>query len=549
MRPATTLLHLQLFLLVTAIPLTLLATLVERLGRTASALRASQAQYRSVVEDQTEMICRFLPSGAYTFVNDAFCRHVDRLRGEVLAGDAHDLLPRAELATIGQARETITVETERTVDGQTTMQGWICRGVFDEFGALLEYQCVGRDVTASKLAEQQEHELFAQRQIAAVLREDKRHKDEFLAVLGHELRNPLAPMSAALLLLDAPDAEPRAAARQVIARQLRHLERLVEDLVDVSRITRGDIRLRLAPLELEALAEQAVEAVRPLVDARRHALDVTLPDRSVTIRGDAARLTQVLVNLLNNAVKYTEPGGRIELGMTVDGDVVVFAVRDNGLGIPNEMQERVFDRFERGSVGPLHAADGLGVGLTLARRLVGLHGGTVTAHSNGPGRGSEFVVRLPLVAVEKEKRVERRPRDITRAEKREILVVDDNDDAAVMLARLLQLRGHSVRTAHNGAQAMSSALTRPPEIVVSDLGLPDFTGFELARRLREHASTARVVLIAVTGLDTPSDRARSSEAGFDHHLVKPVDFEALEKLIATAGPRRDATPSLTPPTA
>jgi signal transduction histidine kinase len=358
-----------------------------------------------------------------------------------------------------------------------------------------------------------------------------RRKDEFLAMLGHELRNPLAPVSAALevMRLRADDPQRIANAREVVERQIAQMTRLVDDLLDVSRITRGQIELREESVALAALVERAVEVVRPLIDERGHRLSLELPEVPVVFRGDHSRLEQVLANLLSNAAKYTDVGGRIWLRAHVDRDQIVVSVRDNGEGLTPELRERVFELFVQGPDTRSMARGGLGLGLTLVRQLVQLHGGTIEAISDGSGKGSEFVVRLPY-APAVATAAGRAPGLDASGQRRRILVVDDNVDAAEALAELLREYGHNVRTAHGAGSGINEALRMRPEIVLLDISMPDADGYEVARRLR--AELSGTILVALTGYGERRHRQKSREAGFDHHLTKPVDTRELEKLLS-----------------
>jgi PAS domain S-box-containing protein len=373
------------------------------------------------------------------------------------------------------------------------------------------------------------------------LREADRRKDEFLATLAHELRNPLAPIRNALLLMRGP-APPggHEPVRAMAERQVAHLARLVDDLMDVARISEGKIELRRESVDLHTVVRQAVETARPLIDDRRHRLVVTLPPGPVRLEGDPTRLEQVLWNLLNNAAKYTGPGGRIDLSAEAVGGQVVVRVRDTGVGIEPSMLPRLFRMFVQLGEHKEHARGGLGIGLGLVRTLVELHGGTITALSEGPGKGSEFVVRLPSPPGTPAGPAAPEARD-RGAEpglsRRRILVVDDNVDGAVSLARLLELlHGHEVQVAHDGPSALEVADRFRPEVVLLDIGLPGMDGHEVARRLRARPEFGRTPLVALTGWGQESDRRRSREAGFDHHLVKPVDLDALSGLLAEVVP-------------
>jgi CheY-like chemotaxis protein/two-component sensor histidine kinase len=354
-------------------------------------------------------------------------------------------------------------------------------------------------------------------------------------MLAHELRNPLAPVLNAVhaLQLGARGADA-AAAREMIERQTRHMARLVDDLLDVSRITRGKIQLRLEPVELAGIIDRAVDSARPLLDARRHAVALNVPPGPIRVTADAMRLEQVLANLLNNAAKYTEPGGHITLSAAAEGKEAVVRVRDDGIGIAAEVLSRVFDLFMQAHATPDRAQGGLGIGLTLVRRLVEMHGGAVEAHSAGPGHGSEFVVRLPIAECGTR---DAGPKDVPRSalcvpHSRRVLVVDDNRDAAESLAMMLRLDGHEVQVAHDGPAALEAARAFGPEVVLMDIGLPRMSGHEVAARLSQQPHDGERLLVAMTGYGQDEDRRRSREAGFHHHLVKPVDPQALRDLLA-----------------
>ncbi|HTU00779.1 MAG TPA: ATP-binding protein, partial [Candidatus Sulfotelmatobacter sp.] len=370
------------------------------------------------------------------------------------------------------------------------------------------------------------------------LRAADRRKDDFLAVLAHELRNPLAPVQNAVHILRARGTgDPTARwAEDVIDRQSRQLARLVDDLLDLSRIRRGRLTLQMARVDLRQPAAQAIETSRPLIQARKHTLELSIGAEPIPVHGDPARLAQVILNLLNNAAKYTPEGGQIWLGLSVEDGRAVVRVRDSGVGIEAETLARIFDLFERGNV-PSTEQEGLGIGLTIVRRLVEMHGGHVTATSPGRGQGSEFVVRLPLTAEPlSHPEAPREPPAVGDAVRRRVLVVDDNQDSAESTALLLEHWGHEVEMAHDAAGALAVAAQRPFEIVLLDIGLPGMSGYELARELRAVPGLERVCLVALTGYGQEEDRRRSREAGFDHHLIKPVDWRALQRLLGECGP-------------
>jgi signal transduction histidine kinase/DNA-binding response OmpR family regulator len=370
------------------------------------------------------------------------------------------------------------------------------------------------------------------------IQENDRRKNEFLAMLAHELRNPLAPIRNAVELLRrlGPEDADLHWANDVISRQVEQLVRLVDDLLDISRITEGKIQLRKEPINLAAAVTRAVETSRPLIDARKHELIVSLPPKPLRVNADSVRIAQVLSNLLNNAAKYTEEGGKIELEVTRVDDEALVRVRDNGVGISAEMLSRVFDLFTQADRSLDRSQGGLGVGLTLARRLVEMHGGNVQAFSEGTNRGCELVIRLPALAetcpsAVDENRFHSGPKD---HHPRRILIVDDHPDVTRSLARLLRLSGHEVRTSLDGPTALEELASFRPEIVLLDIGLPGMDGYEVAQSIRKQPDSGSLVLIALTGYGQDEDRRRSREAGFDHHLVKPVDPDALLSIVSRA---------------
>ena len=370
---------------------------------------------------------------------------------------------------------------------------------------------------------------------AEAMREADRRKDEFLATLAHELRNPLAPIRNALEILRLAESNPASTqkARDIMERQLNQMVRLVDDLLDVSRITTGKLGVRKSVIELQAVVRDAVETVRPFIDARRHELEVIVPPQPIPVEGDRTRLTQVIGNLLNNAAKYTEPGGHISLTLERDGPAAVLRVRDDGIGLEPESLSSIFDMFVQVDHSLERAQAGLGVGLTLAKRLVYLHGGTLNANSEGRGKGSEFVVRLPVAgAVLAEGKLDQRA--VARETPgRRILLADDNVDFTNSLAALLSARGHEVRVAHDGAEVLATAARFNPDFAFLDLGMPKVHGYEVARRLRELPGSTECVLVAVTGWGQEDDRQRAREAGFDRHLVKPVNPSDIETILGS----------------
>jgi PAS domain S-box-containing protein len=361
-----------------------------------------------------------------------------------------------------------------------------------------------------------------------------RNKDEFLAMLAHELRNPLAAIAnAGHVLAQSCEEGHSTELTGIIHRQVRHLTRLVDDLLDVSRVTRGTIELRKGPVELRTVMEGAAETVQPVAEARQHRLLVSPPCEPLWLEADATRLEQVVTNLLHNAVKFTEPGGTIRLSASREKDRAVLRVHDTGAGIPDHLRSRIFDLFVQEDRSLARSHGGLGLGLTLVRSLVELHGGEVEAHSDGPGRGSEFVVRLPLRPA---------PAGVVRPEAAEmpvppgtptrVLVVEDNHDGAEALAEILRLWGHQVEVVHDGVAAVTAARLYQPDVILLDIGLPGMDGYQVAEALRTLPNLPQPRMIALTGYGQETDRRRSSQAGFDHHLVKPVDLPRLRQLLA-----------------
>jgi CheY-like chemotaxis protein/nitrogen-specific signal transduction histidine kinase len=364
-------------------------------------------------------------------------------------------------------------------------------------------------------------------------------KDEFLAMLAHELRNPLAPIRNAIEILRDPESAAGTPPEllDMMERQVSHLVRLVDDLLDVSRILRGKITLRKENIELASVISRAVETARPLIDAGSHELTIDLPPDPIHLHGDVVRLSQIFANLLNNAAKYTEPHGHIRVTAERVGNEAIVRVRDDGMGISPQLLPRVFDLFSQAERSLDRSQGGLGLGLTLVRRLVEMHGGRIEAKSEGPGRGSEFGVRLPIHATN-----ENQPKApvvnsavVSRVPgpSRRILVIDDNVDAAESLATLLRRAGHHVETAYDGRSALAEVEVLRPEAVLLDIGLPGMNGYEVARHLRKGPATNGVILVAVTGYGQAEDRRLALEAGFDHHLVKPIDPDVVSSLIDT----------------
>jgi PAS domain S-box-containing protein len=403
-------------------------------------------------------------------------------------------------------------------DGSRFWANVVITALFDDKARLRGFSKLTRDLTMRKQVEE--------------LQRTERRMNEFLAMLGHELRNPLAPMQTALEVLDLKSGDAHAMdwARKVFGRQVHHLARLVDDLLDVSRITSGKISLRFETLDLGRLVQETVEVMRPQIEARGHMLIVELPEDPLTVRGDSTRLAQILTNLVGNASKYTPDGGTIRVVVERDADFAMLSVIDNGIGIVPELVPRMFDLFVQGDRALDRKEGGLGIGLTLVKRLAELHGGTVAAASAGLRQGSQFTVRIPLRAEDVLGTTTvagmAQPQRIFR-----VLVVDDNQDAAQSLAMLLEILGHRVETSNDAASALSRAPVFQPDLVLLDVGLPNMNGYEVARALRAQPSMRESTLVACTGYGQEDDRRKAREAGFDHHLVKPVHMEDLERIL------------------
>jgi PAS domain S-box-containing protein len=509
--------------------------------RTEEALRQSEERYHQLADSMPQMVWTCRPDGACDYWNSPAAGYFGATPEQLLDWGWTDLIHPDDLPeTVARWTEALKTGGPYEIEYRLRLADrnyrWhLGRGlpVQDVNGRVVRWIGTCTDIDARKRAEE-------------ALKEADRRKNEFLAMLAHELRSPLAPIRNSVQLLQSAGFadEKRQWAREVIDRQVQQLTRLVDDLMDVSRITRGKIHLRLEPVDLAAVVARAVEISRPLLDARRHQLNVALLSQAVWVEGDPTRLAQILSNLLNNAAKYTDEGGRIELavekvpaplGAAAAGrGEVLIRVRDTGLGIAPEMLPNVFDLYTQIDRTLDHSQGGLGLGLTLVRRLAEMHGGSVAAFSDGPGRGSEFVVRLPLLTETSAARTTEVniKQALEKVPARRILVVDDSHDAADSLTQLLRLYGHEVYTAHAGPAALEAARAHPPDVALLDISLPGMDGLELARCLRQNLGLTQALLVAVTGYGGEEDRRRSREAGFNAHLVKPVDLSVLHTLLA-----------------
>jgi signal transduction histidine kinase len=476
------------------------------------------------------------------FVTAVHVTNIDQLKGYELGAVDYCYVPIVPEVLRGKVQVLVELYRKRRqleranaelALANTTLQAEKTREL-EEANAVLAKtnQALQREIAERKRFEQE-------------LQEADRRKDEFLAMLSHELRNPLAAISnVAHVMKASPAIDPQLRwARDVLGRQTGHLTRLIDDLLDVSRITRGKVTLRREPLELKSIVASAIETTRTLINGRSHALHVDLPEEAVMVLGDRVRLTQVVDNVLTNAAKYTKEGGRITISLVTDpspgapGEAVI-RVRDTGIGIAPELLPTMFELFRRADDSLGRSEGGLGIGLALARGLIEMHGGRIEAFSDGPGKGSEFTIRLPQCEAGA---VEQPPRPAVEQpgcepKQLRVLVVDDSVDSAESMAIILEMSGHDVRKAHNGPDALREASDYRPDVVLMDIGMPGMSGHEVAQKMREASTTRDVVLIAMTGYGRQVDRDQSRAAGFDHHLVKPLDFEKLnEVLTASAG--------------
>lgn len=508
--------------------------------RAAQALHDSEVRYRRIFEcAQDGILILDVDTGEITEANPFMVR--------MLGYPAEQLVGR-QLWQIGLARDARASQTMvrelqskgfagyenlplRSKDGSQIEVEVVATLYQEDRKAVI--QCNIHDITERRRLEEKTQEQ------ARSLADLNRRKDEFLAMLSHELRNPLASiLNAARLLQRQPDRNPiQVEAQAMIDRQVSQLARLVDDLLEVSRISTGRIRLQLERLDLRGIVHRAVEATQPQADQKGQRLAESLPANPLWVHGDAVRLEQVVVNLLNNASKYTDRRGQIEVTLQQERDEAVLRVRDNGVGIAPEMLPRIFDLFTQADQSLDRAQGGLGIGLALVQSLVTLHGGRVEAHSTH-GQGSEFVVRLPALISPQESAVAQVEEGLQPAHALKVLVIDDNVDAAQSLAMLLQMSGHDPRVAHDGTSAMNVAREFTPDVVLLDIGLPFTDGYEVVKLMRAEPALSKALLVAVTGYGHDADRQRTLEAGFDHHLVKPVDYEKVERILSTATPVR-----------
>ena len=502
---------------------------------------AERERFVSVLQNSQDFIGMCDLQGMPWFVNRAGLEMVglDTLEQAKLTPLADFFFPEDRTRVIGEFLPQVLRDGQGDIEirfrhFKTGAARWMAYKVLtlrDHTGTPTGFATVSHDVTERKARGDD-------------LIEADRRKNEFLAMLAHELRNPLAPLSNAVHAIrrrEPGDEHTVTVAADILDRQIRQMSRLVNDLLDASRISRGKIELRRARVALRPIVEEAIETVRPLLAKFEHALTTTLPPETLYVYADAGRLSQVVGNLLANAAKFTDRGGRVWLSAEREGDEAVIRVRDDGIGIAPEHLQTLFDMFVQVDTAIERSRDGLGIGLTLVKTLVELHGGTVQVHSAGPGCGSEFTLRLAAVSAGAESpEVERRAPAASDLIARRVLVVDDSVDAAESLAMLLEFEGHEIHKAHDGADAVKTAERLRPDIVLMDIGLPVLNGYEACRRIRSQAWGEAIVMVAITGWGQEEDREQSEAAGFDLHLVKPVDHDELLRVVASARSRTSA---------
>jgi PAS domain S-box-containing protein len=497
--------------------------------RAAKALEASEANFRGFFESVAVGACQVGKDGLFMRVNDRYCEITGYSREELLKMGPLDLdhpedreADRERVVKFVAGIDVAYRAEKRYVrkDGSIRWVRVAANLLHDANPNSIHSAAIVEDITERKLAEQ-------------ALQDADRRKDEFIATLAHELRNPLAPMQTAVELLRDPDPAHAKWCHGVIARQLKHLTQLVADLLDISRITSNKLEVLKAPIRLVDVLQVAVESTNPLLERCDQQLIMTLPPEPLYLDGDLVRLAQVFSNLLSNAAKFTEGRGIVRLTAEATGADIQVTVADMGIGMSEAERARAFDKFFQGSRRPPRSLGGLGIGLSLVRQLVELHGGTIEARSAGPDRGSEFVVRLPARAdaVVPARTMTAVPVAAASATRR-VLIIDDNRDGARAIARLLRTMGHEVATAFEGRVAVERAKDFDPDVILLDLGMPDVDGFQVCQRLRANSwSRQRPRIVALTGWGREADLARTRRAGFDAHLVKPVDGETLEELL------------------
>jgi PAS domain S-box-containing protein len=506
----------------------LLIDVTARESAMREALRTSEANFAAFFDSRAIGAVQVNSDGRFIRVNDRYCAITGYTREELLTmgpvqlthpDDHADDLARLNAALANPAGIYVAEKRYVTKNGRSVWVQVAANFKRDEQGRPVETIAIVTDINERKRAE-------------AVLQQADKLKDDFLATLAHELRNPLAPLQHAAEILRHAEIEETEWCRTVIDRQVSHLTRLIDDLLDLSRITRDKLELKKGPVELARVLDNAVEASRSVLEHHDQTLSIAVPAEPVFLEGDVIRLTQVFTNLLTNAAKFNEQPGTIRLRAAIEGDVTVVSVADRGIGIASDDLPRLFDKFYQSPRNDGRHSGGLGIGLSLVRRLVELHGGKVEARSAGLAHGSEFVVTLPgarrtsAAAVAADTRAEP-----THSSSKRVLVVDDNCDAADSLGQLLELMGHATATAYSGESAITRATQFGADVVLLDLGMPGMDGYETCRRLRDLQFTAPPRIVAMTGWARAEDRARTADAGFDAHLVKPIDRGTLTRLL------------------
>ncbi len=491
------------------------------------ALRDAQQQLHLITDSMSALVTRCTPDLKYSWVSKPYADWLRSSRNEIIGASIEEIIGKTAFDVLRPYYERTlngeTVRLELEVKFRTIGRRWVNSVYTPTFGTDGKpdgWVGVVIDIDKQKRSEE-------------ALRTTDRRKDTFLAVLAHELRNPLAPMRNALELLKRSDTNPaiNQRARATMERQLSHMVRLVDDLLDLSRINSDKLQLQKQPVVLSEVVSQAVETVRPLIAESRHELSIELPSEPLQLNADTVRLSQAFSNLLNNACKYTEPGGHISLtAVQSDGHVVV-SVRDNGMGISTDLNPKLFEMFTQAEHTLQRQHGGLGIGLALVKRLVEMHEGEVSAGANPAGQGSEFLVRLPLMTIAKSNESSIPHSPTTSEAALRILVVDDNRDSAETLSMLLELMGHEMSVAYDGEQALVMAKEIKPDVVLLDIGLPKLNGYEVAQQIRQEPWGSDPILVAITGWGQTEDKDLSRESGFDHHLVKPVDHDHLLQLI------------------
>ena len=493
------------------------------------AVRQSEERFRLLVDAvQDYAIYMVDPEGIVTSWNSGAQRIKGYSREEVVGRHFSHFFTEEDIAA-GKPWEELSSARR---SGRVEVEGWRVKKNGERFWARIVLTAVNDDAGHLRGFAKVTQDLSERRHMQD-LEKAAKNVNEFIAMLAHELRNPLAPIRTAVqVMAKAPhDAETVDAMRQTIDRQSAQLARIVDDMIDIARITKGSLVIEHQPVELGDVVRRAVETAAPAIEAARHALDLDVPDTGFLVYGDRDRLTQLLSNLLNNAARYTPPGGRISVRVRREDGHALLRVRDTGRGIEPQVMDRIFDMFVQGRSPLERVGGGLGIGLALARRIAELHGGTLHATSEGEGKGSELILHLPLSPVKPAPEREQTDAPARAAVPRRVLVVDDNVDAAATLEVLLKSLGHETRMAHDGARALDIAREFRPEVILLDIGMPGLDGYEVARRLRAMNHGQNFCIVAITGWGQDADRTRTKEAGFDVHLVKPVDLRVLSKVL------------------